>query len=96
MAHHDLNPNVPSHVRILAHDWWRIPNLTYPTHERDPMTEKLLNEVIAELQELAERHADDQAKCREWGSEEGELESLKAERKTRAILRRLKKEMKGH
>jgi hypothetical protein len=55
------------------------------------MTKKLLEELIEQAEEMIERHLDDRYSCREMGSHDGELSCVKAERKTRSLVRRAKK-----
>lgn len=55
------------------------------------ITEALLRELLGEAEELFERHLDDCAKNRDWGSEDGELACLKAARNTKSIIRRSRK-----
>lgn len=47
----------------------------------------LIQALIAQAQELAERFADDRAECRDRGSFDGALQAAKAERKARRIIR---------
>jgi ribosomal protein L32 len=59
------------------------------------ISEQLLRDLIAEAEEMAERHADDRRDCRAMGSHDGELECLKAERDTRRIIRQGRRALKA-
>lgn len=57
------------------------------------MTEKLIRRILTELEELVECKLDEAYDCRQMGSDDGELQTLKHIRDLKSVIRATRREL---